>query len=278
MSPPAPALDRSRLVPLSFGRLWLTDLWPHSTGSGADPPCLLVHDFALCEHTWSRVVPELARARRVLAPDLPGAGNSDRPDPRDADGYSLEWLADRLLELLDAIDVRTVDLVGHGLGGSIAAVLAARRPGALRRLELVAPVCFSMASPLAAGLRGGPLGRLLPGRRIPKDQFRDYVARQYSTPELLDAARLEVYWDRLTRPGGEAAVMALGRRFGRLEGVAAALERVEVRTTFVWGDRDLIVPVDDAPRAAALVRGARLHVLDGCGHSPHEEMATLLAF
>ena len=72
---------------------------------------MLLHDFALSSHSWSMIHGELAANRRVIAVDLPGAGNSDRPAPASADGYSLGWLAKQCAALIHELGLTRIDVL-----------------------------------------------------------------------------------------------------------------------------------------------------------------------
>ncbi|MER7345694.1 alpha/beta hydrolase [Streptomyces aurantiacus] len=107
--------------------------WTEAEGS--DPACVYVHGLGAASaayHAHIAARPELA-GRRSLFVDLPGHGLSDRP----ADfGYTLEDHADALAAALDAAAVREADIVAHSMGGSVAIVLAHRRPDLVSRLVL----------------------------------------------------------------------------------------------------------------------------------------------
>src|SRR5207249_7516230 len=99
---------------------------------GQGEPLLLLHGIGANARTWGRAAQALARRRRVIAPDARGHGRSQGP----ASGYrDVDYVAD--LETLVAQTVQQpFDVVGHSLGGRIAAELAARRPELVRRLVL----------------------------------------------------------------------------------------------------------------------------------------------
>ncbi|MFF2213444.1 alpha/beta fold hydrolase [Streptomyces antibioticus] len=102
---------------------------------GAEPARVYVHGLGAASAVYHAHVvarPELA-GRRSLFVDLPGHGISDRPE---GFGYTLEEHADALAAALDAAGVSGAELVGHSMGGSVAVVLAHRRPDLVSRLVL----------------------------------------------------------------------------------------------------------------------------------------------
>lgn len=103
------------------------------TITGEGPAVLLLHGFPHTRRLWAEIVPRLARRHRVIAPDLRGLGESERPP----DGYDARTLAADAEALLDALDEPTASVVGIDAGAPPAFVLAMRRPGRVRRLVLM---------------------------------------------------------------------------------------------------------------------------------------------
>lgn len=95
-------------------------------------PAVLLHGLTSCAETWSLVAPRLAADRPVIALDLRGHGETDKPD----DGYEQENVAADVAAALDALGVETACVAGHSWGGSIALRLAAEWPGRVLRLAL----------------------------------------------------------------------------------------------------------------------------------------------
>lgn len=272
MMPTSP-VDRTRLVALQHGRVFVEDLAP---GSGATdpavPPLVLLHGLLVTHHAFRRVIDMIAEERRVIAIDLPGCGESDRPSPAVADDYSLGWLADRVAEVLAALGVPSVDLCGHSFGGTVALRLTASDPGRVRRLVLVDPVAYRFELPLRGRIALLPrVGPLLFENVYRRADLRSYLARTFSTPELLDEVAVDVYWDRLGREGGREAAHAMLRTIARLPPPEELLSQVTAPTLVVWGDRDTLIPASDGERLVSVLKGAQLRIVAGCGHAVPEE-------
>jgi pimeloyl-ACP methyl ester carboxylesterase len=99
------------------------------------PTLLLLHGYGESLLAWQPMFDRLARRTRVIAVDLPGFGLSDKPPT----GYSLGRMTDRLVDFVDRWTRGPVIVVGHSLGGEIAAALALRRPDRISGLVLLAP-------------------------------------------------------------------------------------------------------------------------------------------
>ncbi len=296
---PSPWPDRSRLLPLAPGRIWVQDTGPAEPESPLGPPLLLLHSILLTGWDFRFIADPLALAgRRVLAPDLFGCGNSDRPPPADAAGYGFEWHAELLITMLERLGIDEIDLLGHGYGGAVAIHLArllarTSRPVRVRRLILVAPYCLAVEAPIALP---GPMPRLRRAWRwvgfsplvfrtaFRRADLRRFLRRSLSTEDLLDrpefADDVDVYWDRLCRDGGLEAVEAMLAALDALhddirDGVRArlhaAMASLAVPTMVVWGDRDAIIPTPLAEPTLALLPDAELRIIEGCGHAPHRE-------
>lgn len=104
----------------------------HFVSSGERRPVLLLHGFPDTHAIWRRQIPALAAAGlRVIAPDLRGYGRTDMPHETGA--YSMPFLADDVLRLMDALDIDKAALVGHDWGGLIGWHLAMHAPDRFER-------------------------------------------------------------------------------------------------------------------------------------------------
>src|SRR6476619_1293061 len=93
--------------------------------AGKGEPLFLVHDALASHETFARVIEKLSMSFHVVAPDLPGFGASEKPDPlRYAYGY--DAFADALFDLVAALGLGRVNVCGHGMGGGVALTLAAK--------------------------------------------------------------------------------------------------------------------------------------------------------
>ena len=271
----AAPVDRTRLVPLPAGRVFVQDLG--ESVEGGPPPIVLLHGLLVTSYAFRGVQPLLAEERRTIAIDLPGCGESDRPEPSVADDYSLPWLAAQVVQTLAALDLGAVDLCGHSFGGTVALQIAASFPERVRRLVLVDPLAYPFELPLRGRLALLPrVGPLLFENVYRRADLERYLERMMSTPELLDQVAVDVYWDRLGREGGREAAHAMLRTLSRLTSLRELFPRVTAPTLVVWGDRDTLLPSTDAERLVDELPGAKLFRVAGCGHSVPEERPAAL--
>ncbi len=224
----------------------------HLLSGGSGEPVLYLHG-AGATNAWLPFHARLAARCRLLAPDLLGFGQSDRPD----------WLDDvqdfvvHYLDLLDALGVEHVHLVGLSLGGWIAAELAVWASDRLKSLTLVD----------AAGL-------YLPGHEAPdlftlshEQTIRLLVADPAVAERLLAVPETpELTAQRLK---GQVTLARVGwNPYLYSPKLMQRLHRVQAPALIVWGERDRLFPVAMGEAWAAAIAGARLAVVPGAGHLP----------
>src|SRR5205823_9710074 len=207
-------------------------------------------------HTgWMAFLEELAARFAVFAPEHPGFGQSDDPPWLD----EVADLAYFHLDLLAALGLERVHLVGTSLGGWIAAEMAVRSTARLKTLTLVGAVGIT------AG--GQPVDDIF---RLPADEN---LRRFYADPErarrrLADMAQVDM--EVAAKNRATVARLAYRPRFHN-PGLAQWLHRIDVPTLLLWGAADGLVPVKFGEAYRALTPNSRLVVLDGAGHAPFDE-------
>ena len=113
---------------LRLGRLSM-----HVASTGTGTPVLLLHGWPQTWHEWRKLMPLLANDYRLIAPDLPGLGDSSRP----ADGYDKKTIARDLLQMCEQLQLERFLLVGHDWGGQTAFALACAAPESVRTLSIL---------------------------------------------------------------------------------------------------------------------------------------------
>jgi pimeloyl-ACP methyl ester carboxylesterase len=121
---------------------------------GAGEPLILIHGFQDTHRVWAKVAPLLAHDFRVLMPDLPGSGLSDRPDAP----YTLTWYARMVIAWMDAIGLSHAHICGHSFGGGIAPTFAHDlRDFLLDPYRPLGRFCPEMIKKGRPGIQGNPM-------------------------------------------------------------------------------------------------------------------------
>jgi pimeloyl-ACP methyl ester carboxylesterase len=240
----------------------------HRSGSGS--PILLIHGFLVSHWIWRGVVEQLARHGEVIAFDLPGHGEADRPAPTDFD-YTPAGLADHAARLCEVMGLPPAVVLGHSFGGAVALSLAARHPERVRALAAIDAIGLPFKMPLKGQLVLAPgIGELLFKKAYTRAMLHDHLTSAFTDTSLVTEEYVDYYWDRFNRPGGRAASYAMVRAIADTD-LAETVTSIRTPTSVIWGERDRIVPVALASKLAALIPGASLDVVPGCGHTPAEE-------
>lgn len=105
----------------------------HYVIGGTGEPLVLVHGFGQNWYMWNRLLPELSKHFTVIAPDLRGVGESDKP----ADGYDKKTMAADIHELVKSLGYKNINLAGHDIGLMVAYAYAAQFGSEVKKLALL---------------------------------------------------------------------------------------------------------------------------------------------
>lgn len=247
-------------------------------GRGGRRAVLLVHGLAASSSTWSPVLAPLGRHLHVLAPDLLGHGSSEAPRSGD---YSLGGYATGLRDLLVALDVERVTIVGHSFGGGIAMQFAHQFPEFTERVVLVSSGGLGHDLTLAlraASLPGTELVLRSAASLTPRWLRRgaQRVAHTLGGVPRSDVDGVQAAWESFADRGTRGAFVqtargALEPSGQRLDGAQRLHLLADVPVLLVGGDRDRVIPPGHTLAAHDRLPGSRLQMFDGAGHFPHAE-------
>jgi 2-hydroxymuconate-semialdehyde hydrolase len=241
----------------------------HCLAVGADgnePPIIMVHGWAGAAADWAPLLRVLPGGTRAIAVDLPGSGQSDKPDAP----YDIPWFLDFLRTFCEAVGAPTIILAGHSLGGLITVHFAARFPSMVEKLILVDP--YGLRGERG---RGEPLARLGPLVDIAFSlNRRGFIERAIRTnvlhraeKELVRAATDSTASSILGWEGARAVSRVTRRVVGRLH-VDGLLPGISQPTLLLWGENDRLLPPRWGGAFAALLPRATLHMISAAGHMP----------
>ena len=242
---------------------------------GKGPALLLIHGIGDSSDTWRPVLDELGRHHTIVAPDLLGHGRSEKPR---AD-YSVAAYANGMRDLLSVLEVDRATVIGHSLGGGVAAQFAYQFPERCERLVLVdsggvgrsiSPFLRLAAVPGVEALM--PLFGIPPVRTA--SRFMADVLRHLSTTLGRDAEELLAVFDALPDTTARRAILRTLRSGVDWRGqVITMLDRAYLAegmpTLLVWGRHDAVIPLGHGRLAHAAMPGSELEIFDEAGHFPH---------
>jgi pimeloyl-ACP methyl ester carboxylesterase len=260
---------RTRLLgelPVTERRLSLNGAATAVLEGGEGSPVVLLHGPAAYGAAWLRVIPDLVMSWRVVAPDLPGHGASGTF----ADAVDLDRVTGWLDDLIECTCTTPPILVGHTLGGAIAARFASERSDRLAGLVLVDTLGLRPFQPDPAF--GAAVQEFM---SAPSEQTLDRLWSLCAFDVAALHRRLGRQWkavtaytlDRARTPG----LLAVQNRFLEVFGMPAippaVLSRIATPTTLVWGRHDLATPLSVAEEASTRF-GWPLRVIEGAADDP----------
>lgn len=214
---------------------------------------VFLHYFGGSALEWQTVIGQLSDAYRCLAIDLRGHGDSDAP----ATGYSVETMADDVVDLLDTLDVQDFVLVGHSLSSKVAFALASRQPIGLQSLILLSP-----SPPKPEPIPDADREEMLEthGLRSAAEQtFAKITVRPLS-----EMAKEQIIADNLRT--SEAAWKAW-LTFGSKEDISAQISGINVPVSILVGTEDKALAPDVQPTLTLpYLKNATFETIDNAGH------------
>jgi pimeloyl-ACP methyl ester carboxylesterase len=246
--------------------------------AGSGPPLVLLHGLMAYSFSWRYTLPALAPYATAYAPDLLGAGFSDRPRGID---HSVRGTALRVLRFVEKLGLSSFDLLGTSRGGAVAMAAAAEcmRGGCrarLRRLVLVCPVNpYSAHGTWLAPFFGTRFGATLFRSGIGRmpSLFPYWHGRLFADPKKIPPGSIEGYTAPMAKPDFLEHALSIVRTWtADLRELEALLPKLApIPTLLMWGDKDPAVYVSSMEPLARHFAHVQKVVFPGVGHLPYEE-------
>jgi pimeloyl-ACP methyl ester carboxylesterase len=231
--------------------------------AGSGPTVILLHGLGGSSDSWMFNLGPLAEQFHVVVPDQIGFGKSDKP----VINYRVRTYVDFLDEFCRQLKIERATLVGHSMGGWIAAAFTIAFPEKVERLVMVDAAGY--APP--ANFDYKSLYGLNPSTRAGMKQLatRVFYNKAFTTDAMID----QLLAQRMSAGDGytiNSLIESVGRREDFLDG---QLNKIKVPTLIVWGQQDGLVLATEGERLKNDIPHARYAVFDRCGHFPQVEKA-----
>jgi pimeloyl-ACP methyl ester carboxylesterase len=253
------------------GRMVRTGAWRTNVlEMGEGPPVILVHGSGpgvSAYANWRLTMPALASRFRVIAPDMFGFGFSEGPEGLVC---SIGTWTGQLFDLMDALGLGQVDLVGNSFGGAVALAAAIARPERVRRLVLCGSV--GVPFPITPGLDA------VWGYEPTVENMKRLLDWFAFDNELITDELVELRYRASIEPGFQKSYAGLfpAPRQRWVEALASnevAIAGLPHETLILHGREDRVVPLSNSFRLLELIQRAQLHVFGRCGHWTQIERA-----
>jgi pimeloyl-ACP methyl ester carboxylesterase len=257
----------------------------HIAEAGSGEPLVMLHGWPQHWYEWRHQIPELAKRYRVICPDLRGFGWSDAPPT----GYDKETLARDMVNVLDALGLDRVKLIGHDWGGWCGFLICLEHPERIERfmaLNIPPPWGKTDLRTFAAiwrfwyqGLLATPLGRWVLENR---PGFVGYMLRGTSTnKEAFSDDELDAFTEPLREPARANATVQLYRtfllrEFSKIARGAYAGKRLTTPTLLLFGTQDFAISPAFLRGYEPYVEDFTLELVPDAGHFIEEEKPQLV--
>jgi pimeloyl-ACP methyl ester carboxylesterase len=235
--------------------------------SGTGTPVVFIHGIGASLYSWRRQLePVVSAGYRVIAFDNRGFGFSDKP----AHGYHNAEYAHLVVSLLDSLGISAAVLVGHSMGGAIAAEVALAHPDRVRGLVLIdaagygirVPGVFKLARvPILGAVATAFRSRWITGR---------IVRSTFANPAKVTEADVDQYYAPIADPNYGRALRGVLREF-RFDSLSGRLGSLQTPTLVLWGDADRWISIGDGSRFARELPRSEFVVVSHAGHNAMEE-------
>ena len=247
--------------------------------SGSGTPVVFIHGFGASMYEWRYQLPPVVGAGyRVIAFDNRGFGFSDKP----THGYTNAAYARLVVSLMDSLGIASAVLVGHSMGGAIAAEVALAHPDRVRGMVLIDAAGYGFHWPGVLKIARWPFigaiatafrGRWFTGR---------IVRATFADPRKVTEADVDQYYAPVPGPQFARALRGVLREF-RFDTLAGRLSAVQTPTLIMWGNADRWIGMSDGTRFARDLPRSEFVLLEHTGHdapeeSPDQVNPLLLAF
>jgi len=227
--------------------------------AGKGHPVVFVHGTGVGGITWAPIFGTLSTNFHLIAPDIVGYGESDKPSAPYDRAFFCDWLRD----FIDALGFFELSLVGSSQGGAIAVQFTLDQPDRVKSLVLVSPAGMSTKG-IALGVKLGMIWVYTLPSKVSVRWMARYVVNRPQSPwtENLTKYFLEV----IRSPGGRR-VFWQGRGRAMRPFPTHLLRKIIHPTLVLWGERDLMLPLAHAERAKREISKAQLYVIKHAGHA-----------
>jgi len=258
----------------------------HTVMQGEGDLVVLLHGFPEFWYSWRFQIPFLGQHFKVVAPDLRGYNDSDKP----SSGYDLDTLAEDIRGLVQSLGYARAHIVGHDWGGIIAWHLAQKFPNMLDRLAILnAPHPQRMMHEMATNFDQLRRSWYVFAFQVPflpewliRQNSQEFVRRLFQDQAVRKGAfskeETQVYKAALEKPGALSAALSYYRQllmpWNWVKEVGRAPQPITVPTLVLWGEDDAFLSQENTKNLDQLINAPyRLTTIPNCGHWIQQEAA-----
>lgn len=238
-------------------------------------PLVLIHGTSSSLHTFEEVVKRINKNRRVITLDMPAFGLTG---PNATNEYSFNYYSKFLDSFLTKLNIPLCDIGGNSLGGGIAWQFTTYFPNKVRKLILIDATGYPVMN--AKGSIGFKIASTPVINNVmlfitPKALVSASLKGIYQDQTIINQEQIDRFHDMAIAQGNRKALLAMFKK--GLEQEPDKIKTIQKPTLIIWGDKDGLIPVQNAYLFNKDIKGSKLAILNNIGHVPMEEAASKTA-
>lgn len=224
---------------------------------------ILIHGLGGHSGRWGKIMPDLSKSHRVIAPDLPGFGDSDKP--RNGFDYSIPAFSEFLNVFMENLEIERANIIGSSMGGYIAAFFASEHPEKTEKLILVSPAGLSrQATPETISYMNAVY---FPSERTAKSALEDLFYDKHNVNEEM----IGDFVEKMANDDSKNAYFSSFFNLSRNHEFEEKLGKIKSPSLIIWGEDDEIIPSEYAEEYASMIPNSKKVMITECGHMPFIE-------
>jgi pimeloyl-ACP methyl ester carboxylesterase len=227
----------------------------------SDRTILMLHGLGGYAERWNNLFPFLSKKYHIIAPDLIGYGQSDKPSV----DYTPEFFTKFVFDFMNAVGIEKTFMVGTSLGGQIVVECAAGQNDIIEKIILISPAGIMRKS--TPTLDAYTMAALYPN----KDSVKNAYQMMVGPGKQVSETSIERFVNNMSRPNAKMAFLSTLLGLKNAPDIHDKLGKIKIPTLLVWGKEDKLIPFEYAEQFASSISNCEFVPMDGCGHSPYVE-------
>ncbi|MEO9308000.1 Alpha/beta hydrolase [Nitrosotalea sinensis] len=236
----------------------------------SDRTIVLLHGLGGYAERWNNLFPFLSKKYRVIAPDLIGYGQSDKPSV----DYTPEFFTKFVFNFMNAVGIKKTFLIGTSLGGQIVIECAASQNDIIEKIILISPAGIMRKS--TPTLDAYTMAALYPN----KDSVKNAYQMMVGPGKQISETSVERFVNNMSRPNAKMVFLSTLLGLKNAPDIHDKLASITIPTLVIWGRDDKLIPFEYSQQFVSTIPNCEFVAMDGCGHSPYvedpEELAKII--
>ncbi len=225
---------------------------------------VLLHGLGGMAERWLPIIPLLSKEYRVIALDLLGYGQSDKPQI----DYTVELFKKTTLGLLETLSLQNVCMLGTSLGGEIVAECVTAQSPLIKKIVMVSPAGIMKKSTPA--LDAYTMAALYPNHESVRLAYQMMLGKDREISEQ----SIENFISNMSRPNTKMVFLSTLLGMKNSPPLKEKLGLIKVPVLLIWGSEDKMIPLEYSKDFVSSIPNCKFVIMNGCGHIPYEEQPT----